>query len=90
MKNNGEPVYAFLKLDGSGVKIVLSGSLDEFRTFCHYGFFPDERDLETLEETGVIGWTVNDDWYYVMKHGSWDSRDRDLDIQSLTNIRSIC
>jgi len=69
--NKDKPAYAFLRLDEEGVKIKLSNYLDDFKSFCHYGFFPDEESLQMLKETGVVGWNGNDTWYYIMQHDTW-------------------
>jgi hypothetical protein len=74
----GEGKYAFLKADETGVEIALSDNLDEFKDFNHYGFFPGSRDIEKLEKEGIISWTGNDVWYYILQHGAWKYMDAEL------------
>jgi hypothetical protein len=65
------PCYAFLQVGESGVKIELSDNLEEFKYFNHYGFTPKLNDMKILKRKGVVGWTRNDTWYYIMQHDTW-------------------
>lgn len=65
------PRYVFLRVDESGIKIELSDNLEKFKYFNHYGFIPESKDIEILRKKGVVGWTGNDTWYYIMQHDTW-------------------
>jgi hypothetical protein len=78
--------YVFIKLGEEGVTISLSDNLDEFSNFNHYGFKPTLEDLETLKKDGVVGWTGNDTWYYIMQHGAWRYMNLDLRIDVFKSI----
>jgi hypothetical protein len=84
MKKNIENIskYAFVRIDEEGVKITLSDCLNEFKTFNHYGFNPGAKDLDDLKRHGVIGWTGNDVWYYIMQHDTWRYMNFDLRIKT--------
>jgi hypothetical protein len=75
------PRYAFLQVGESGVKIELSNDLEEFKYFNHYGFIPESKDIEILKRKGVVGWTGNDTWYYIMQHDTWKYMNLDLRIE---------
>jgi hypothetical protein len=75
------PRYVFLRVGESGVKIELSDNLDDFRSFNHYGFIPELKDIEILKKKGVVGWTGNDTWYYIMQHDTWRYMNLDLRIE---------
>jgi hypothetical protein len=72
--------YVFIKLGEEGIAITLSDNLDKFKDFNHYGIIPSLKDLETLKRDGVVGWTGNDTWYYIMQHDTWRYMNLDLRI----------
>jgi hypothetical protein len=81
-----ENKYVFIKLDEEGVTICFSNNLDKFKKFNHYGFSPDLKDLETLKREGVVGWTGNDTWYYIMQQDTWRYMNLDLKIDVVKSV----
>jgi hypothetical protein len=75
------PRYVFLQVGELGIKIELSDDLEEFKYFNHYGFIPELKDMEILKRKGVVGWTGNDTWYYIMQHDTWRYMNLDLRIE---------
>jgi hypothetical protein len=80
VENKIKNKYVFIRLGENGVTILFSDDLNEFKKFNHYGFIPDLEDLEKLRKDGVVGWTGNDTWYYIMQHDTWRYMNLDLKI----------
>jgi hypothetical protein len=86
VEKNIKNKYVFIKLDESGITISLSSDINEFKRFNHYGFIPGLTDLETLERDGVVGWTGNDTWYYIMQHDAWQYMDLDFRVDVVKSV----
>jgi hypothetical protein len=80
-------VYAFLRIDESGMDTKLSKNLDEFQHFCHYtslsGWIDHKRLIEeSLKMNGIYWFNGNDVWYAVIQHCCWEF-DEDVSINLL-------
>jgi hypothetical protein len=73
-----ENKYVFLKLDENGLTIKFSDDINEFKIWNHYGFEPEPEHLAILEKEGLVSWTGNDTWYYILQHDTWRYMNLDL------------
>jgi uncharacterized protein YneR len=81
--------YVFIKLGEEGVTICFANNLDNFKNFNHYGFVPELKDLEVLKKEGVVGWTGNDVWYYIMQHDTWKYMNLDLRVDVAKSMQEL-
>jgi hypothetical protein len=81
--------YVFIKLGEEGVTICFANNLEWFKKFNHYGFNPDLKDIETLKKDGVVGWTGNDTWYYIMQHDTWRYMNLDLRVDVAKSMQEL-
>jgi hypothetical protein len=73
-----ENKYVFLGLGENGLTLKFSDDINSFEIWNHYGFIPQPEHFEKLEKDGVVGWTGNDTWYYIMQHDTWRYMNLDL------------